>query len=861
MYSPFSTFIMRIYRLFCLAALVWVVSCGKKDDGAAPQSQVQASSVAKSKPQPLPKPVLALTQEVQSAAVSVQVVMAASSEREYTGILLRPGALTPPIAGESSLRFFAVHIPEHDEQALREPKCYLQVRRKKIDPNGASYVVRFQGTLVHFAAKTHMAIVQITENFPYRMEAGLVAGKGTAEVCLLQASYNLQSQLLPPPSQQQPLQPQELQLQIQEQQQLERQLQQLQQQNFQRLQEVQHQQRQLGEVFRTMNLPGSMGVSLFAAGLNEGTLTVPGLAEEEADGTDAERTISVAVLASDGGLAGFASRRPRQGWEFQAFAMPPVVQAQQMSYVAKSAEVQPDRMDYSYNREQLGYTCKVALKGELKDPLNDFHSCMIAVQNRPTADFTPAPNPQEDQPALPPDGELIDGVLSREGQLTFELKVPPGGGTTYQLVQVLLQQQPNGKVCFHAAPFMIVSKMRGAGVYQKVVGLANAEEAKAGPRELTTESRIVYGLPVCEGREVLFKLDGAPFWKRLSLADGKWLPLPAVDLSLAYLTGNKEALFVLQPGQREIRRYNAKTLALEKTALLPDGFSYQGLAAGCLSADAPVAVIGEEGTLTCDAKNLTVSVNSNQKDNDSSRQKSSLYYLASGDGTQVCGRPYKPDPNASVPAFRYLDVLNGYVKSPNGSQQVRKLPTVGGACFWDYGINTPGEPNVSRRYRYQRQGTTCAAPLANSPNSYVVSRGERTDYGKLKPPQCYFYSYYSDEPWATVEVPEAGDVPVSAWETFSDRLWLDPSSLTFALWHHDQTITLHTVDKSKLPQPSKPVLLNYPDCFVSRGEDFRFKPLLLGAAAAKFSVSEAPAGFTHGADGTMNWPVPAAALP
>jgi hypothetical protein len=398
----------------------------------------------------------------------------------------------------------------------------------------------------------------------------------------------------------------------------------------------------------------------------------------------------------------------------------------------------------------------------------------------------------------------------------------------------------------------------------KALRAPKAAMAELGRVELTTESRILFGAALCEGREVLFKLEGAPHWKRLSLAAGKWLPLPAEDLSGCHVAGNKEALFVLNPVLGEIRRYNAATLALEKSMRLPEGTVYRGLAAGCLSDVAPLAVISEQGALACDPRELTTSAYEVLKAKEDLQLKERFYFLAAGDGSVVYARPYGKVESSNIPCFEYQVGLSGYVAGKvDASHEV--LPTVGGLCAWDdfKGVHHPG---MAENPGFQMPSGSGRGPLANSPNFYVLTRGLDTPMrgmglvGGTGLLLCSFYSYYSPEPWAVVAVvavPEAAGVPVAEWRSFAQRVWLDAEALTLAIWHEGQKITLHTVDRAILPAPATPVLLNYPDCHVPQGGNFRFTPQVLGAGV-QVATAQTPEGCTTAADGTLNWQVPLA---
>ena len=884
-----------------------------------------------------------LTPELESAAVVVRVSTLTVPQREHVGVVLRAAAVSTAVTAESTRRFAAVLLPGFDAVELQDKACVIKVLRQKFDANGSPYVLLQQGTLVHFNAQTHAAVVQFTEDFPYRLEPGVAAGTvadvaaGTDGVGLLVASYD-------------PQQPQS------------------------------------GGATPLVRgrmgtaLPGKIAVTVRAGQLKEGRLLL-----SEAKAEVPRSGAAGPVLLSDGRLAGFAGMSTAGGeWRFEGFAVPPVAEVAGLYCIPQSVHFSTTTLG-AYNEVAFN----VGVEAVLEDPKQEVKEYVVAVQTVPSAEVAMVKNPQNNQPAIPQSEEVIHCKPGAGGMLLFTMNLPREQGSTYRLVQVQLAQQ-GGQVVFHAAPFLVEMTtregrlelrakgvagqedvprlpspeelaaakavaagmqpemaarifkqkrpsvfvpppqpqpgaiagagrpmpgqggMRGPGGMQGPGGMrgpggmqgpgaidprapvaagaapggeiklspavremmarrreeqanelrepeAAAAVAESGRVELTTESRILYGAALCEGREVLFKLEGAPHWKRLSLASGKWLPLPAEDLSGCHLAGNKEALFVLDPAQGEIRRYNAGTLALEKTGRLPEGRVYRGLAAGCLSDDAPLAVISDDGVLACDPEELTAGKYAALKVKETLQLKDQFYYLATGDGSVVYARPYGRWTDTNLPCFEYRGVLSGYVtENVYESQQV--LPTVGGLCTWD-GSKGVHHPGMTAKAGFQMPPNSGRGPLANSPNYFVVTQGMGRPMrgagmvGGTGLLMCSFYSYYSLVPWATVAVPEAGGVPVAEWRSFAERVWLDAEALTLAVWHEGQKITLHTVDRANLPAPVTPVLLNYPDCHVQRGGSFRFTPQMLGAGV-QVATAQAPEGCTTAADGTLNWQVP-----
>jgi hypothetical protein len=854
-----ADFAMRTCRLLCLLSLLWVAGCGRREEPALVAETPAAPAVksappAPPEPSPPPRTVLLLTPELESAAVVVRVTMAQTLVREQTGVLLRPESFTQsPVPAESLRRLVAVQLPAYEEAALRDPGCAIHVLRRKLDADGRPYVLQSRGALAHFDANSHAALVQYTEDFAYRLDGGLSPGPalGAAGLYLMTAAYEMP----PPPQPGQPQPPPPMLI------------------------------RKKGA--RTAQpgtlLPGTVAVALLPTRVQDGALRL-----EPAAATAAARVRVAAVLDAEGRLAGYASRSSpgEESWVLQAANVPPAVEELRLLYVPQSVETGPLMKGTSWGQGWY----QVTVKGLLKDPLKELRFCRVAVQNLPTPGFPLAADVRENQPPILQDGRFISFPIPADGSFRFELTLPKNAKSACHLVQVQLVGQGgswDGQADFHAAPFMIVTKSDIAGSVSTVLGLGGAEAGTAdvagaavpngngsatppmtaptAPRPvpgggkpapvvptvqqtLSTESRILYGVSICEGHEVLFKLERAPYWKRLSLAEGKWLPLPAVaDLALCHLAGNKEALFLLHPGLREIRRYHAGTLALEKTGRLPDGMSYQGVAAGCLTAAGPVAVLTDAGPLACDPRELQVRPAPNLEKRAEMKLPPTFFYRTSGDGGAVWadfhGKNVNEDHHRT---WRYEDDVVGF--SPmlhRGLLGVGRLPTMAATAPWDRGFSGDG---------------ACGS-LTNSPNFFLLTGSVRNSASRAGTPRCTFYSCYADDPWAAVDIPEALDVPPDEWRTFPHRLWLDTESLTLAVWHAEQQVTLHTLDKAGLPQPAVPVLLNYPDCHVPRGGSFHFTPQMLGNSPRDVSLPAPLEGLTLGAGGTVDWPVPQDMLP
>ncbi|WP_395739922.1 hypothetical protein [Prosthecobacter sp.] len=889
----FAEFRRFVFRVVWLLVLLGVAGCGKKEEAAggglpkaAPGAEVKPGGgsqgsgagsprveVPAAAPAPAPKalpakPSLTLSSELESATVVVRVTVAQTLVREHTGVLLQPESFAQkPVPGESLRRLVAVLLPTYDEATLRDPGCTLQVLRQKLDADDKPYVLQCPAGLAHFDAKSRAAVLQYSEDFAYRLDAGLTPGPetsaGATGLHLLTASFS------PPP-------PRALALMREP-----------------RLKYMPG----TNTLARGKAVNGTLGVALLPARLQQGMLR---LEPEEAAAAAGARV--AVVLDAQGRLVGHASRKTtgEEAWALQPAAVPAAAEELRLVYVPQS--VDPGVVEREPGRPGI---CHVKVKGLLKDPMREFFSARVGIQLLPTPSFPAVADVTQNQPPIAAGAERhMSSAMAADGSMEFQLRLPENAKSSYHLVQVQLVKKGgswDGQSDFNAAPFLIVSETGLKGERPKVLGLGGQPGAGAGGgagggnavaengmngnavagntmsaggvaatggvpgtapgagavapgaggagpvvgtvrKTLSTESPILHGVPICEGRELLLRLEGAPYWKRLSLTDGKWLPLPVAEdeAALCHLTGNREAIFVLHPGRREIRRHHAGTLALEKKEMLPDGMSYQGVAAGCLTASGPVAVMTAAGALACDPHELRVRPTPNVLNQRETALPPTLFYNAAGDGGAVWGISHgKNTESDQHRVWHYEDEVVGF--SPTlywGRHEQGQLPTMAATAPWDRKIT----------------GTDVCGSLCNSPNFFLLTGKVSEPAPRNAPtPRCTLYSCYAADPWAAVELPETRDVPPGDWRTFTHRLWLDTESLTLAVWHGRQEITLHTLDKAALPQPPVPVLLNYPDCDVPRGGSFRFTPRMLGGGPREVALSTPPEGMAAEAGGTVQW--------
>ena len=109
---------------------------------------------------------------------------------------------------------------------------------------------------------------------------------------------------------------------------------------------------------------------------------------------------------------------------------------------------------------------------------------------------------------------------------------------------------------------------------------------------------------IAGGREVLLQFDGPPFWKRFSLTRNEWLPLPPMNLTDVHITGNATALFVLDRGAAEVRKFMLTDLKQVNSVKLSGEQIPVAILAGCNSERAPVHVLMKEEVLSLDPNSL-----------------------------------------------------------------------------------------------------------------------------------------------------------------------------------------------------------------------------------------------------------------
>lgn len=410
------------------------------------------------------------------------------------------------------------------------------------------------------------------------------------------------------------------------------------------------------------------------------------------------------------------------------------------------------------------------------------------------------------------------------------------------LLQLGWSAFPNdGEDAVFSRPFLVTLRQQGGTVVPTVQGLKNLNErvvtAASQTAKFPVEAAVVDLHEIAGGREVLMRLDGPPFWKRFSMTKNTWLPLPAGNLANAYVTGNLDAIFILDRGAAEIRKYSLADLRPLVGTKLAVGNEYVAVLAGGNSARAPLYLLTKDDhwVLSCDTlqrRDMAFAIGDFQRRIRASETKFSVDYSHQciGDGLGFfswprgdTGRQYAlgfVNDAVGLKGFNFNNVLEGgaCVATTYG------VNPANGGWMWhvltpDGKMETTKEPPFHPGY-YRRWGM---------PTSPAVGRlaAQNIREVPVRESRIELCSYFDSSPFAEVEVPEwSGKLPEGARKQ-PGLLAFDPYSLRLGVLSFDGKMwQVHPV--TVVPNRTQPVLLNWPDSSVSRGAVFRFKPLLLG---------------------------------
>lgn len=470
-------------------------------------------------------------------------------------------------------------------------------------------------------------------------------------------------------------------------------------------------------------------------------------------------------------------------------------------------------------------------------------------------------------------------TLSRNGKSgpwTSSLSGPETGGERAYLLQISWPLLGESRTALgYDQAFLVKLERRPDGVYPTVEGLGGAAahaagagappapDAPAGAGPATPfplEAAVRNVSLMAGGREALLELQGAPHWKRFSFEKNTWLPLPAGDLSNVFLAGNLSALFVLDRGSGEVRKYALGDLKPAGAVKLPGSAEYLAILAGCNSDHAPVQVLAVDDALALAPETLQrrdtpryPEPNASNYDRKFTRNER---YFTTGDGLGFTSigasrtefHAYNSD--ARGLELRYADLGNLF--------STNDLRGVSAAFANGEGLRcaaTPGGATVE--HKLPAPWNSAAKSLA--PNCPVLFRLRAADKNAVppKPPKLALFSYFDTAPFAEVEAPElAGVQGYEAWKG-ERQVFFDPYSLRLATLSADKK----TWFVRQLTAPEKrdqPVLLNWPDTSLARGGEFRFRPLLWGGKKFAAEVFAKPGlASVNEADGTVQFAVAA----
>ncbi|MEI8107142.1 MAG: hypothetical protein WCI46_04935 [Verrucomicrobiota bacterium] len=401
---------------------------------------------------------------------------------------------------------------------------------------------------------------------------------------------------------------------------------------------------------------------------------------------------------------------------------------------------------------------------------------------------------------------------------------------------------PNdGEDAIFSRPFLVKLRYQDGKVVPTVQGLKNLNERTAGAESHTAkfplEAAVIDMHEIAGGREVLMRLDGPPFWKRFSMTKNAWLPLPPGNLANCYVTGNLDAIFVLDRGAAEIRKYRLADLRPVVGTKLAVGHEYVAVLAGSNSARAPLYLLTKDdhwvlSSDTLQRRDMAFAIDEFQRRDRASETKFSLEYSHQciGDGLGFFSWP-RGDSGRQY-ALGFVNDAVG-LKGFNFNNFFE-----GGACVaTTYGVNPDNDGWMWNVLTPDGRRETTTAPAFSPvfyrrwgmPTSPAVGRLAARDDSAVpvRESRIELCSYFDSSPFAEFEVPEWSEKFPEERRKQRGLLAFDPYSLRLGVLSFDRKIwQVHPA--SVVPDRTQPVLLNWPDSSVSRGATFRFKPLLLG---------------------------------
>ena len=386
-------------------------------------------------------------------------------------------------------------------------------------------------------------------------------------------------------------------------------------------------------------------------------------------------------------------------------------------------------------------------------------------------------------------------------------------------------------------PFIVRLKNENGGIVPVVEGLQYRNPARQAQRG--EEKKFALDTPVSDireiagGREVLMQFGSAPFWKRFSFTSNDWEPMPPGNLSSADVAGNLHAIYILDRGAAEVRKYALADLALMASVKLPTGKEFLAILAGSNSAAAPIHVLVKDEVISLDPDTLqrrALFVPGGRFHGwvNFDTARASRFQIA-GDGlsiTQSLDRfgvtelTYTGD--AIGMHYQFFDCTENW-GSARGSGVSGAFGVVSDGGFFTM-ASVDGKPVLSKspapNNPVKRQ-LTVSSPVAFR----LIAESDRAVPPTLASVECE--SYFDTPPFSVVGTPEltrksADGIPLEKFR----HLAFDPYSRRMGIVSADQkSWVVHQVVAD--PESKRPVLLNWPDTSLVRGGEFRFKPEIL----------------------------------
>ena len=777
---------MKFSRLFlCLCLLA--CSCRKPVRTVA---QPTPTPPLTSNPTPIPAaPVVNATAEQTAAVLWVRVAVGGLPARDSIGALLHRDEIPDTSLTQGNERFVVVALNGWDEAQLRNATAQFIVYRNKLDRAGATVAMSFPAILVQFDAAIHVGILSYCDDFEYPADPGfhLQHGSTQSDMTMLRASHGTWMSAPTP----------------------------------------RRTAREQAFTVEAASYPSEQ----------------PAHPPSNVSASDHTRVINPAqlLLSKPDTLIGFVEYPQDNSIltrldHFSVAISLPVPKLLKATFAATP--------------EQARYQINLTLEPGASD--TSIKHLRLHIRDGSPSTLASLPPPNTSGVFVPITEHAIE--LPRSSGMpdtwTADLPSPLAGQQQFYLLQLSWPMFPQAKTPeLYGKPFLVKVERRPTGLYPEVVGWPAGADASSSERtsgahlvpavEIPLEAAAQEVHLIAGGREALIHLSAAPFWKRFSFEKNAWLPLPG-NLANVSVTGDLDALFILDRDTHEIRKFSMPGLELGSMRKLPPD-DYLTVLAGCNSSHAPLQIITATEVMSLDPETLQRRdaawwTNEGQKSPAVVTGEPRVAgvrrsYFNSGDGLCVWRLGQYNQPylyyNSDLCGLDF-----GYLgQSSNIGYGV---PGVTGGFYLENGLRSRDTPGGKADEAGRPAAPWTTAPSALSENSPVIFRLLRPAPREMppRPPRLGCFTFSGGLPFAEVDVPElAGLSNDESWP--KDRwAFLDPYSQQLATLSADRKTWI--VRKLVLDEDrDQPMLLNWPDTTVARGQAFRFQPRLVGGTKFK----------------------------